>query len=195
MHIPKLDGVLDLTICQAMTADLEAYLGSDLLYWPVAQSTPLGARLPQLTIGGLLEHLMRAEAASDDLTSKQDEVLRLTQASLDRIRAAHRAAYTAKALREIDSRLKIWSNYLDDYARQPAEVAAYYPHEVRTRAKLDRLLQELGREVPAAAHQQLERLDNQLRISFVPGAFVWDPRLQAAFPHDRCWWLYGYLPD
>jgi hypothetical protein len=27
----------------------------------------------------------------------------------------------------------------------------------------------------------------------VPSEFVWDARLQAAFPKKPCWWLYGHL--
>jgi hypothetical protein len=27
----------------------------------------------------------------------------------------------------------------------------------------------------------------------VPGEFIWDPRLQAAFPKESCGWLYGHL--
>ena len=195
MTIPGLDAHTDWTIARCMTDELDAYLKSDVLYWAVAPNNPLGTKMPQLTIGGLLEALVRAEAAQADLASDQQATLPAIRQQHDRIRADHPVAYANKALREFNSRLDAWNTYLDDAQRKPANVAAYYPHEVRARAKAQLLAQALGRDLPAATRARLSRLDARLLPMLHPGAFVWDPRLQAAFPQDTCWWLYGRLID
>ncbi|HZY42754.1 MAG TPA: hypothetical protein VFF59_12230 [Anaerolineae bacterium] len=195
MTIPKLDAATELIISRTFVDELDDYLKSDVLYWPITRATPLGDKLPQLTIGGLLESIGRAEAAANDLTPDQATELSAIRQQHDRLRDARPAAYTSKAAREFASRLDAWSQYLDDATRKPADVAAYYPHEVRTRAKAHLLAQGLGRDLPAATRARQSRLDARLLPMLQPGAFVWDARLQAAFPHDTCWWLYGHLID
>jgi hypothetical protein len=193
MSIPKLDAATEVTIARWFVDDLEAYLTSDVLYWPIASTNPLGDKMPQLTIGGLLESFARAAVAIDDLSSDQRSILQAARAEHDGIVAAHRAAYLNKAARELNSRLDVWSAYLDDATRKPAEVAAYYPHEVRTRAKAYLLARALGQELPLAVQKRITALDTRLYAMFAPGAFIWDQRLQDKFPKDRCWWLYGRL--
>lgn len=195
MTIPKLDAFTDWTIARWMADELDAYLKSDVLYWAIAPHNPLGTKMPQLTIGGLLEALVRAEAAQADLSSDQQAALPAIRHQHDRIRGAHTAAYANKALREFNSRLDAWTTFLDDAQRKPADVAAYYPHEVRARAKAHLLAQALGADLPAANRARLSRLDARLLPMLQPGAFVWDERLKAAFPQDICWWLYGRLID
>ncbi|MBI5567731.1 MAG: hypothetical protein HY870_22720 [Chloroflexi bacterium] len=195
MTIPRLDAPTDWTIARWMTDELDAYLKADVLYWTVAPGNPLGTKMPQLTIGGLLEALVRAEAAHADLSSDQSTALPAIRQQHDRIRAAHAAAYANKALREFNSRLDAWTTFLDDAQRKPADVAAYYPHEVRTRARAHLLAQTLGHDLPTANRARLSRLDARLLPMLQPGAFVWDERLKTAFPQDTCWWLYGHLID
>ena len=195
MTIPKLDAPTDWTIARWMTDELDAYLSADVLYWAVAPNNPLGTKMPQLTIGGLLEALVRAEAAHADLSSDQVAALPAIRQQPDRIRGDRPVAYAGKALREFNSRLDAWNTFLDDAQRKPADVAGYYPHEVRTRAKAYLLAQTLGTDRPAANRARLSRLDARLLPMLHPGAFVWDARLQAAFPQDNCWWLYGHLID
>ncbi len=195
MTIPKLDAQTEWTIARWMADELEAYLKADVLYWTIASSNPLGAQMPQLTIGGLLEAIVRAEAARADLTPDQAAALPAIRQQHDRIRDDRPVAYANKATREINSRLDVWNNYLDDAQRKPADVAAYYPHEVRTRAKAHLLAQALDADLPKAAATRLTHLDARLRGLLQPGEFVWDARLQTAFPKGRCWWLYGHIED
>src|SRR5512147_1247189 len=195
MSVPKLDAVTDFTIARTFAAELEAYLKADVLHWPVTHAQPLGDKMPQMTIGGLLEALVRAEAAQDDLTPDQRVELRSIRAEHDRLRADRPVAYGNKAAREINSRLDAWSQYLDDATRKPADVAAYYPHEVRARAKAYLLAQTLGADLPQNLRQRLALLDTRLRPLFKAGDFVWDNRLKSAFPENPCWWLYGHVRD
>ncbi len=195
MSKPELHAEIDLTIARTFIAEMVDYLKAEVLYWPITRAQPLGDKMPQLTIGGLLEAIVRAEAAQNDLTPDQRAELQSIRAEHDRLASDRPVAYGNKAAREINSRLDAWSQYLDDAARKPADVAAYYPHEVRARAKAYLLAQQIEHDLPQNVRQRLALLDTRLRPLFKAGAFVWDDRLQAAFPPQPCWWLYGRLPD
>jgi hypothetical protein len=189
MSVPKLDGSTELFITQHMLRDLEDYLMSDVLYWHVAEPNPLGSHMPQLTIGALQEALRRATAAQTDLAIGQQQELAEAHAQHDRIRAAHPALYVNKAIRELHSRLNAWKADLDDGSRK---TPGYYAQDVHVRAKIYLLEKALGPDMPPEFQRQLEQADRDWFEVFVPGAFVWDPRLQPAFPKDPCWWLYGH---
>lgn len=185
MSVPKLDGGAELIISQRMVNDLEAYLKSDVLYWHVTEPNPLGSHMPRLTIGALLEALVRAEAGTAETQS-----LATVRALHDRIRATHPALYVSKAIHELHSRLDAWQADLDDAGHK---TQALYAQDVRVRAKIYLLEQTLGAEVPPELTRYREQLDEELYDVFVPGAFIWNERLKRYFPKGPCWWLYGHL--
>ncbi len=184
MSVPKLDGSTELIIVQHMLRDLEDYLKSDVLYWHVAEPNPLGSQMPQLTIGALLEALVRAQAGG-----AETNVLATARALHDRIRTAHPARYVSKAVHELHSRLDAWHANLNDESRK---TQVFYAQDVRVRAKIFLLENALGADVPPEVKKQREQIDLELFEVFVPGEFVWDSRLKPAFPKDPCWWLYGH---
>jgi hypothetical protein len=190
MSIPHLDSSTELIISQRMAADLEAYLKSDVLYWHVAEPNPLGSHMPQLTIGALLEALTRAEAGKADLTADQQHALDNVRQQLDRIRAAHPALYVSKAIHELHSRLTAYRANLADAQRK---TKGLYIQDAHVRAKIYLLEQALGPDLTPELQQQRDQIDQELNEVFVPGEFIWDPRLQTAFPKHPCWWLYGHL--
>jgi len=173
-------------VARAMLAELAAYLESDVAYWQTAPNA-LGDRMPKLTLGGLLEALVHAEAAGSPETQSM-------RAELESIRSKRLERYVWHAEQEVGSRLDAWAWYLDDYARNPADVAAYYPNEVRARFKAELLLEELALQRRGEAQRRrAASLDERVRASFRAGRFVWDDRLQRFCPPDRVWWLYGRL--
>ncbi|HEY4689252.1 MAG TPA: hypothetical protein VIK33_08060 [Anaerolineae bacterium] len=183
--MPKaIDANFELTVARSMLAELEDYLKSDLTYWQTAPNA-LGDRMPQLTIGGLLESLLRAEATGASDVPPMRAALQSIQARrLDRV--------LVHIEHEARSRLNSWAWYLDDQARNPEEAASHYPNEVRARLKAELLLNELERESRGQTERRrAEALDERLRQVFVPGAFVWDERLKPFLPEDQFWWLYG----
>ncbi|MGC8855744.1 MAG: hypothetical protein ACP5QU_03000 [Anaerolineae bacterium] len=159
--------------------ELQAYLLSKELYYPISAR---GVDLPRLTLGGVLLALSRLRGANQaaDL-----------EGAVEVIRLKWRSAWEAKASREVRARFALWQNYLADVWQNPDQHAPYYRQEVRVRAMLDLLLAELSREVPEATW--LRELDERLRRMLIPGEFVWETAVQAAFPAEKFWYLYGTL--
>jgi hypothetical protein len=170
----------DRAYLEAGIPELEDYLLSDELYWPVSAR---GFDLPRLTIGGLLLAKSRLEARGERIAS--------LLAQLEAVRAKWHAAWEKKAAREFKSRFGLWGNYLSDYRQNPAGQADSYPHEVRNRALLELLQPELPAELPE--REALARLDSVLRSSLSPGGFIWEPELRSRFPREAYWFLYGTL--
>ena len=189
MSIPQLDSSTELIISQRMAAELEDYLKSDILYWHMSEPNPLGSHMPQLTIGALLEALTRAEAGRADLLPGQQKELQAVHQQLDWIRAAHPALYVSKAIHELHSRLTACRENVADARKSKG----FYDQDAHVHAKIYLLEKTLGTDTPPEVQHQREQLDLELYEAFAPGEFIWDARLQAAFPQKPCWWLYGHL--
>jgi hypothetical protein len=170
----------DRAFIEAGIPELEAYLLSNELYWPI---TARGYDLPRLTVGGFLLARKRLEA--------RGERIEPLVAQLDAVRSKWRVAWETKAGREVGARMRLWSNYLSDYRHNPEGHADAYPHEVRYRAMLHLLLAELPTSPPEA--EELAQLDSLLRANLISSDFVWEADLQSGFPHKVYWFLYGKL--
>ena len=170
----------DRAYLEAGIPELEDYLLSDELYWPV---TARGYDLPRLTISGLLLAKKRLEARGVRIEAHRSR--------LDAVCSKWRAAWEKKAGRELQSRFGLWNNYLTDYRQNAEGHADAYPHEVSYRVMLQLLLMELPS--PPPEREALSRLDSVLRASFSPGDFIWEPGLQPGFPREEYWFLYGKL--
>jgi hypothetical protein len=168
----------DLAYFRAGIEDLQDYLLSKELYWP------LSGDMPRLTLGGLLLALYRIRAR------QQRNIQDLTR-QLNEVHAKWRVAWENKAIREIHARLDLWRNYLLDYRADPDEYANAYPHEVQYRTMVDLLAEELPSTVREL--DPLVSLDRILKGYFVPGLFVWETGLASSFPRDEYWFLYGKL--
>lgn len=170
----------DKTYLEAGIPELGDYLLSKELYWPI------GAReytLPRLTIGGTLLAQARLEARGEQIASLMMQ--------LDGVRSKWRVAWETKASREVQARMRLWSNYLADYRHNPEGHADAYPHEVRYRVMLHLLLSELP--APPPEQDSLSQLDKMLRTKLISGDFIWDADLGAGFPREVYWYLYGKL--
>lgn len=154
--------------------ELKNYLLSDTLFYPLLQHP-----MPRLTLGGLLLAQRRLHAYED--ASPLDF-------QLDALRNKWRAAWEQKAATELDSRIRLWSNYLNEYRYTP-ELSDYYAHEVRLRVMIGLLIAEFGDTDPG----ELMDLDQLLRSKFRNGEFVWDEALTREFSRDDFWFLYGSL--
>lgn len=146
--------------------ELERYLHSDELYYP------LGNRLPQLTLGSILLWLRRGGAPSGKF-----------EMQVMAIRSKWPAAWEAKADREIRSRSDLWMNYLSDYRDDPKSESRLYSQNVRYRV----MIHLLGH----ADHPS----DTFLRSVFKAGAFIWEAESEPNFPREQFWYLFGSIQE
>jgi hypothetical protein len=176
--MPRLDQ--DLSYFKAGLESLETYLLSDELFWP------LGEAWLHLTIGGMLLTGKRLTVGPI-----QNEWPALS-ARLDALRSRWRAAWERKSGREFHSRIDLWRNYLQE-VREGSD-PSYYSQQVQWRV----MLQLLGSEFSVSPQESetVTVLDLILKSIWLPGVFVWDAGLSAAFPEQEYWYLYGrVIPD
>lgn len=180
----------DLTFLQGGIPELQAYLLSNEIYWPLGLAAPAGERpYPQMTLGWLLLAHRRATGWPQGPPSPQ--LAALTH-QMDATRAKWHSAWRKKAAQEFSSRLKLWANYLNDY-RGDKTHAHQYAYESQRRVLLHLLVTEEA-EISPAESELLKGMDSYLRAVLQPGPFIWHPDLTAAFPQDTYWYLYGTLP-
>ena len=170
----------DRAYLEAGIPELEAYLLSDELYWPISAR---GYDLPRLTVGGILLAKARLEARGERIES--------LVAQLDAVRSKWRVAWETKAGCGVQARMRLWGNYLSDYRHNPEGHADAYPYEVRYRVMLHLLLAELP--TPPPEQSGLTQLDSLLRVNLISSDFIWKFDLQSGFPREVYWYLYGKL--
>jgi hypothetical protein len=156
----------DIEYLSAGVPELETYLLSKELYYPI------GARLPQLTLGGILLAVARAGLQAESF-----------RAQVATVQAQWRSAWDMKSEREIKARGKLWMDYLAEYRDDPKSGARLYPQNVRYRAMLGLLGQ--------VRHES----DALLQSIFMEGNFVWEKECAQNFSHATFWYLFGTLKE
>lgn len=155
--------------------ELQTYLLSQELYWP------LGGSLPRLTPGSLLLSLRKLQALDP---AAGERLLRQCQ----EVRQPWQSAWKQKTARETANRLRLWGEFLAEAQADPQRQGHSYRSEVRGRVILQLLLTELPN---APERAPLSGLDAVLRQRLQPGPFLWQPELQPAFTEPDFWFLYG----
>ena len=182
----------NLALIEAMLEEIRAYLVSPELYWPLDRKAPRGSpAFPRLTLGGLALAFDELAAQEPQMDPAQSASLTRLRLRFEQARRQHGAAIATKAARELHSRLDLWQAYLADLVDQPA-AGEDYPHQVSNRVMAWRLI-ELAAAQPdlTQLRTRMGGLDDRLRGLFARGTFIWDPRLQAVYPPDSFWFLYG----
>ncbi|SRR5690554_2113227 len=178
----------DLEVLEAMAGEMDDYLRSDVLFWPMS-----GGDLPRLTLGGYLMREHRLLQLRDMLD--KDEQDRLHKAI-----NSYRSALDEKVVRfehhaheELEARLRQWNEYLRETKRDSG--IAYYETAVEARAMIEALLDQLRAspyQLQPEVAQRVAMLDRQLRQKWLPGEFVWPQEWKRAYPKEKYWWLYGH---
>lgn len=168
----------DLEFIRLAAPDLQDFLLSDEIFWPMGRQ--------RLSMGLLLLVSARLRALPPTAELEQSEAQ--IQAARDR----WRTHWERKAAREMPMRLRLWTEFMNDYAHDPVQGAREYPTGVRWRVILQLLSAEAGGP-SAGVVDTLAGLDRRLRAAFVPGAFVWDAAFERSFPASDYWYLYGSL--
>lgn len=179
----------DLVVLEAMAAEMDEYLRSDVLFWPMVKGS-----LPRLTLGGYLLREHRLLALRDQLSPAD-------QARLDAAVQRYNAALVEKIVRfesraheELHARLRQWGEYLKDVQHDSSSARDYYGSAVETRAMIAALLAKLAMppyKLEANSTRELDFYDRTLRNHWQPGDFVWHEAWRPAYPEADYWWLYG----
>ncbi len=167
----------DLQFLEAAVPELQDYLLSKELFWP------LGGSLPRLTPGMFL--LIQARLTASP-SSRSTEL----ESQADQVRQSWKTAWLNKVSAEIPTRIRLWSQYIDDTFSDPENDNSVYEVEVRNRV----ILQLLSEEDPVSPElSALDALDGMLYRRLIPGEFVWDTSLMTVFSEKTYWFLYGKI--
>ncbi len=179
----------DLQILVAMATEMEAYLQSEVLFWHMSKIS-----VPALTLGGYLMRQHRLLLLQDLLSQTQQADLSSAVALYNSSLVEKIVRFEKKAHRELDARIRQWSEYLKDVDRGVAAKSSNYGTAVEVRTMITSITDQLqlapynlNRQVP----QQVSLLDSQLRWNWERGEFVWPNAWQPAYPTVEYWWLYG----
>jgi hypothetical protein len=180
----------DLGYLQACLEEMESYLLSDELFWPISATPPQGAPdFPRLTLGSLLVSEQRLKAYPQ---AQAAQVQRVTS-DIEHIRSKWRVMWEKKAVRSYTVRLRMWSEFFDEYRSSPQDNADRYAYEVRLRVMLELLKLEGGGHSQAEV-EMLGGQDRYLKSVLKEGGFIWEAEIQSGFPIGAYWYLYGSLP-
>ncbi|NPV84758.1 MAG: hypothetical protein HPY45_01945 [Anaerolineae bacterium] len=177
----------DWAFFKASVPDLQQYLFSDQLYWPVTIHAEGRRESASLTPGNLLLTAKRLRAGIADAQCLNE--LDALNNEMDYIRERWRSNWMQKCEKEFSPRLRLWEGYLRDLSEDIETHGKDYPQDVRWRTILHLLKGEMGRLSDQQA-SQLSTLDATLRSLAIPSAFVWEAELAGSFPREIYWFLY-----
>jgi len=179
----------DFALLQAAAPELERYLFSEVLYYPLTSGS--GRRLSgdtsRLTIGNILLAIKKLQA--DDLPPAEAGQLTTLLEQIEQVRTRWRTLWQKKVMQEIPNRLNLWRDYLERLSDSTSTGSGDYRYNVRTRVILELLLDEVD-DLPPQKEALLRSMDLKLKAMGTPGKFIWDEPLREVFPEDRFWYLY-----
>jgi hypothetical protein len=176
----------DLTVLEAMVAEMPDYLRSDVLYW---RMMPGG--MPMLTIGGYLMRQERLQALSSLLSEQEQQRLATAVQQFEAATREQVVRVEMKANEELERRIRQWGESLKDGGEGSR---AYYQTAVENRAIIATLVNKLQNkpfELNSRLIPQVNMLDSNLRNKWQSGDFIWPAEWEAAYPRVNYWWLYG----
>lgn len=179
----------DLKILEAMSAEMDDYLRSETLFWPLPDSS-----LPRLTLGGFLMRQARLVKLRDLLEPGDQARL---DAAIERFNEAldeKIVRFEQHAHEELHARLRQWSEYLRDLSKESFTAGDYYSSAVQTRVMIEALVDKLKippYEFDERVLPEIVAYDRALRNYWRPGDFVYPVEWQPAYPRAEYWWLYG----
>ncbi len=178
----------DLEYITAAAKDLEEYLLSQVLFWPLsgAKGESLQGDSAQLTPGNLLLSLKRVKYFN--WPPEDAAILAKAEKAIAQILERWQSNWSKKAQEDFKKRLALWSDYLEGMASAPQSLRGDYAYNIRLRVILELLAEQPGLDHLRAS---LANLDQRLRSLVTSGEFVWEEDLRSGFPQDQFWFLYA----
>ncbi|NCF66664.1 MAG: hypothetical protein GWP61_11865 [Chloroflexi bacterium] len=180
----------DLLILEEMAANMAAYLDSDVKQWTIPR-----ANMPRLTIGGYLMRQQRLKALQDRLQPDAHARYWVAVQKFDEALVERIVRFEVRANQELHTRIAEWVNYLRDLGGHVANEANYYAGIVDTRVVINSLINQLQKrpyQLDQGVLEEVESLDNNLRLRLEGHEFIWEGVWKPAYPPEESWWLYGY---
>ncbi|NOR90153.1 MAG: hypothetical protein GQ524_07840 [Anaerolineales bacterium] len=181
----------NLDLFEAMLDEIEDFLLSADIFWPLAKrSKPGSPPYPRLSTGGLLMTQDESLAQETEMNSDQKAQHAKLQIQWKRILNRWRSALGRKSEREMGMRLNLWRAYLSDLEEGNASHFDYH-RETRNRAQFTRL-----RTLAASSSKTLKMgktvrsLDARLLNLTIASDFIWDDRLRETYPEREFSFLY-----
>ena len=178
----------DVRTVEAMAARLVPYVYEDEIYGQMSSD------LPKLTFGGLLMRLHRLSAIANNLLSPQQQaVLHKAQEELDKVRKEWATAYEKKLEGELKMRITQLEQFIAECGESARACAENYPSSIEKRVIAEHLKDEAQARnaLPTTLKGGLSSADAKLRRHVKAGDFIWDKRLEPAYPRDKFWFLYA----
>ena len=184
------DPSTDLEIVEGMIPVLEDYIIKDDVYRTVILPTSAGDQNIRMTGGDLLARLHRLNGERGDLNAAQQQRLDAAQGKADEIIRSLKTRFNQRLLREMKARLDSLRWFFDDCGGDRQRCRVEYPFEMRNRQRIEEILKQTGKDVPADLMALLSRVDKRIREFGVPGGFIWTPRVEKVYPREPYWYLY-----
>ena len=175
----------DLSFLLSASAELEGYLLSEQLFWPLGSGE-------RLSLGKLLLVLMRVQAV-DVSTQEHAQIVQIEEKT-SAIRQKWQSNWSKKAAKEFSARLRQWEHSLGEALAKNTAFNVVYRQDVTWRVLLSLLEREML-EPPQKELAYLSILDQRLQAATIMDEFVWEPELKKQFPQERFWFLYIKLRD
>ncbi|MES0344574.1 MAG: hypothetical protein ABUK16_10720 [Anaerolineales bacterium] len=181
----------NLDLFEAMLDELEDFLLSADIFWPLAKrSKPESSPYPRLSTGALLmtqdESLAQEAEMNTDQKARHAELQRQWKGILNK----WRSALGRKSEREMGMRLNLWRAYLSDLEEGKASHFDY-DRETRNRVQFTRLRTlSAGSSKTLKMEKTIRSLDARLLNLTIASEFIWDDRLRETYPESDFGFLY-----
>lgn len=179
----------DLGILEAMAAEMDDYLRSQSLFWPLPDPS-----MPRLTLGGYLMRQHRLLALRQYLDADEQERLDKAVEQYNEALVEKVVRFEARAHEELHARLRQWSEYIRELCKESLAAGDYYPSAVDTRVMIKSLLDKLEKPpyvLDRRVFDELSAFDRALHNYWRPDDFVWPVEWKPAYPEKDYWYLYG----
>ena len=183
----------DLDELEQMVERLGDYLLGDSMYLSLGGGFFRGVGTPQMTVGALLLRRRRLIHLRAKLKRADGHRLEGALAKHGKLRREWTLHYEKKLHREAPMRLKVMAGFFRECNENPRDCGGAYPVEALRRTIVQEILSAMGEfgynksDTAAAVHLA----DQALRRLLHAGDFIWSPQLEAVYPREAFWWLYG----
>lgn len=179
----------DLDILKAMVEELTNYLSSEAIFWPMFK-----ADYPEMTLGGYFMRQRRLQILSYLLSDTDQAKLKKILIQFGDMTMDRKAVLMKKGLEELRMRLNQWKDHLQEYWESETIEKAFYATDAEVRTMIADLIFELEIDlyrVDKKLLEQMDALDEALRLNWQEGDFIWPEDWIPAYGKGDYWWLYG----